>query len=133
MESTRRDFLKTAVVTGSVLGLSLDFPGILRAASAEEISASNAETTGYTYCDGCNHVPKCGIVYHRQGDVITRIYARTDFNYPANTLCSKGYAQLQEQYHPERLRYPLRRTTPKGEGPKWKRITWEEAIRETAD
>jgi anaerobic selenocysteine-containing dehydrogenase len=98
-----------------------------------ELEEATSETSAYTYCDGCNHVPKCGIVYHRQGEVITRLYARKDFNYPASTLCSKGYAQLQEQYHPERLRYPLKRTTPKGENPKWKRISWEEAIRETAD
>jgi anaerobic selenocysteine-containing dehydrogenase len=44
------------------------------------------------------------MVYYRRGPVITRVESRTDFNYPNNTLCSKGYAQLQEQYHPERLR-----------------------------
>ena len=133
MEQTRREFLKTAAVAGSSLTLGVGCPGILRATTPRETAASSSETTAYTYCDGCNHVPKCGIVYHRRGEVITRLYARKDFNYPANTLCSKGYAQLQEQYHPERLRYPLKRTTPKGKDPNWKRISWEEAIRETAD
>jgi len=117
MEQSRREFLKTAAVTSSSLALSFGSPGILRAASPEEKAASGSETSAYTYCDGCNHVPKCGIVYYRRGGVITRLYSRNDFNYPANTLCSKGYAQLQEQYHPERLRYPLKRTTPKGEAP----------------
>ena len=127
MEQTRREFLKTVTVAGSTTAL-LGPGGLFRTASAEERTAVVAEEKGYTYCDGCNHVPMCGIVYFRRGPVITRIEARTDHNYPHHTICSKGYAQLQDQYHPERLRSPLRRTNPKGETAKWKRISWDEAI-----
>ncbi len=70
----------------------------------------------------------CGMVYYRRGNVITRLETRQDHNYPNNTICSKGYAQLQEQYHPERLRYPLKRTNPKGRPARWQRISWDEAI-----
>ncbi len=132
MEQTRREFLKSLTVIGSSAVLLDEFPGLLRKASADELADLKTETTGYTYCDGCNHVPKCGMVYYRRGPVITRVQSRADFNYPNSTLCSKGYAQLQEQYHPERLRYPLKRTTPKGQPSKWVRISWNEALRLTA-
>ena len=132
MDQTRREFLKNIAVIGSSAILLDGYPGLLRKASAEELADVTTETTGYTYCDGCNHVPKCGIMYYRRGSVITRVQSRTDFNYPNNTLCSKGYAQLQEQYHPERLRYPLKRTAPKGQPPKWVRVSWDEALRITA-
>jgi anaerobic selenocysteine-containing dehydrogenase len=131
MNQTRREFLKTVVVASSGTAM-FGYAGLLRKASAEELAEIMRETRGYTYCDGCNQVPMCGIVYFRQGEVITRLESRRDFNHPANTLCSKGYAQLQEQYHPERLRYPLKRTAPKGEPAKWVRISWDEAIDTTA-
>lgn len=88
--------------------------------------------TRYTFCDGCNQVPKCGIVYRREGSVITHVRSRRDFDYPANTLCAKGYAQLQEHYHPDRLKFPLKRTAPKGEPARWERISWDEALTLTA-
>jgi anaerobic selenocysteine-containing dehydrogenase len=129
MKQTRREFLKDVVIVGSSSLLLCGAPGLLRKAKAAETGKLDAEVMKYTYCDGCNHVPKCGITYFLRGPVITRLQSRTDFNYPTNTLCSKGYAQLQEQYHPERLRFPLKRTTPKGEPPKWVRVSWDEALK----
>ncbi|MED5461894.1 MAG: molybdopterin-dependent oxidoreductase, partial [Pseudomonadota bacterium] len=38
-----------------------------------------------------------------------------------------GRARLEYQYHPERLRQPLKRVGERGEG-KWQAISWEEAI-----
>jgi anaerobic selenocysteine-containing dehydrogenase len=132
MKQTRREFLKTVAAASSGATM-LGYTGLLRKASADELAEIMKETKGYTYCDGCNHVPMCGITYFRRGEVITRLESRRDFNYPANTLCSKGYAQLQEQYHPARLRYPLKRTNPKGQPAKWVRISWDEAINTAAE
>ena len=48
--------------------------------------------------------------------------------------CAKSQASLQACYHPDRLRYPLKRTKPKGEhDPGWVRITWDEALQTCAD
>jgi formate dehydrogenase major subunit len=38
-------------------------------------------------------------------------------------LCPKGNAALQVVYHPDRLRYPMKR-----EKDSWQRISWREAI-----
>jgi anaerobic selenocysteine-containing dehydrogenase len=43
--------------------------------------------------------------------------------------CAKSQSSLQACYHPDRLRYPLKRTKPKGEhDPGWVCITWDEAL-----
>ncbi|MFH1075805.1 MAG: molybdopterin-dependent oxidoreductase, partial [Pseudomonadota bacterium] len=44
-------------------------------------------------------------------------------------LCPKSLAGVELVYHPERLKYPLKRTKPKtAADPGWERISWEEAL-----
>ncbi|MFW6063588.1 MAG: molybdopterin-containing oxidoreductase family protein, partial [Chloroflexota bacterium] len=48
-------------------------------------------------------------------------------------LCAKGRAAPELVYHKDRLRYPLKRTRPKGDpDPGWQRISWDEALDLTA-
>jgi anaerobic selenocysteine-containing dehydrogenase len=84
------------------------------------------EAVGYTFCDGCNEVPFCGIKFFKKGEVVTRIEPWPEF--PASPICSKAYATLQRLYNPNRLTYPMKRTNPKGStDPGFTRISWEEA------
>jgi anaerobic dimethyl sulfoxide reductase subunit A len=46
---------------------------------------------------------------------------------PQLRACTRGRAYLRRQYHPDRLRHPLRRVGPRGSGP-FKRIGWDEAL-----
>src|SRR5947208_14836143 len=46
-------------------------------------------------------------------------------------LCQKVARYLDRVYHPERLKYPMRRFGPKG-GSKFAKISWDEAIAEIA-
>ena len=41
--------------------------------------------------------------------------------------CPRGQAQLERQYHPDRLLYPLERTGPRGSG-QFRRISWDHAL-----
>lgn len=41
--------------------------------------------------------------------------------------CAKGYAQAQNLYDPNRLKYPMKRAGQRGEG-LWQRISWDEAL-----
>lgn len=66
------------------------------------------------------------LVYVRDG-TITRIEGDPDFPTNRGAMCSKGLAFKQLVYHPDRLKYPLKRAGQKGEG-KWERISWDEAL-----
>ncbi len=94
--------------------------------SSENRALAEGEEYGYTFCDGCNHVPFCGIRFIRRGDVVTHVEPWPEC--PAGPLCSKGYATLQRLYNPSRLQYPLQRTNPKGSAdPGFERISWDAA------
>lgn len=46
-------------------------------------------------------------------------------------LCGKVAQYLEREYHPDRLLYPMRRTSPKGEG-RFERISWDDALDQIA-
>lgn len=69
--------------------------------------------------------PGCGIIAHVKDGVLVKTEP-SDF--PGNRhICARGLAYPKWVYHPERLKYPLRRAGARGEG-KWERISWEEAL-----
>lgn len=45
--------------------------------------------------------------------------------------CNKGVCYAAMMTNPSRLKYPLKRVGPRGSG-KWKRVSWDEALREIA-
>jgi anaerobic selenocysteine-containing dehydrogenase len=47
-------------------------------------------------------------------------------------LCPKGKAAPKFFYHPDRLKYPLKRMGERGEN-QWERVTWDEALSQIAD
>jgi DMSO reductase family type II enzyme molybdopterin subunit len=47
-------------------------------------------------------------------------------------ICQKGLAWSLEMEAPDRIEYPMRRVRERGEG-RWERISWVEALTETAD
>src|SRR5512141_3193970 len=81
-----------------------------------------------TVCDpNCHASPRCGIDAHVVNGRIEKIEAGR-FPLPEydRRICAMGMARLEQQYHPDRLRYPLQRIGPRGAG-KWERISWDEA------
>ena len=42
-------------------------------------------------------------------------------------LCVKGKSAPELLYHPDRLKFPMKRAGSRGEN-KWQRITWDEAL-----
>ena len=47
--------------------------------------------------------------------------------HPPLPACARGVGQIERTYHPDRLKYPMRRTGPRGSG-QFERITWDEAL-----
>ncbi|MCL2756897.1 MAG: molybdopterin-dependent oxidoreductase [Coriobacteriia bacterium] len=125
---SRRKFVVGAAALGTAVGLSSTVGswGFNIFHPEEAFADSNAPIeVKYSYCDMCNHVPKCGLKCHVQEGKIVRVESRE--NYPNSPLCAKGIASLQELYDPNRLLVPKIRTNAKGEKSVWKDISWDEA------
>jgi anaerobic dimethyl sulfoxide reductase subunit A len=68
-------------------------------------------------------------VYVEEGE-IKRIAPDEEPDYlerPELRPCARGLSQVQRIYHPDRLRYPMKRVGERGKG-KFERISWEEAL-----
>ena len=123
---TRRSFAKLSasmavagLVGGAVRGEAL--------AAVEEPESREKVERIRTCCRGCGKM-ECGVwVTVRDGRAVAIEGDESSFQSMAN-CCSKSKASLQAAYHPDRLRYPMKRTNPKGEDPGWMRITWDEAF-----
>ena len=79
---------------------------------------------------GHNCGGRCVVNAHVTGGRITRISTdmrRWNPEHPPLPACARGVGQLERTYHPDRLRYPLRRTGPRGSG-QFERITWDDAL-----
>ncbi|OPY62107.1 MAG: Acetylene hydratase [Syntrophorhabdaceae bacterium PtaU1.Bin034] len=85
----------------------------------------NGTKTDFTGCALCYH--SCGMeVTIKDGKAVD---VRGQESHPLNKgkLCPKGQAAIEHLYHPDRLKYPLKRVD--GE---WKRISWDQAYSEIA-
>ena len=57
---------------------------------------------------------------------LTKVTGDHKHGYTKGLLCAKGYNYINNVYHPDRLKYPMRQY-PRGSG-QWQRISWTEAI-----
>lgn len=91
---------------------------------------SGAEIRTPGYCALC--VSTCGSVLVTKGGRF--IAQEPNPDHPTGqALCVKGKAAPEIVYNANRELYPLRRTRPKGDAdPGWQRISWDEALDETA-
>ena len=82
------------------------------------------------HCALC--IARCGCTYVTEGGRLVGL--EPDPTHPTGqALCAKGRAAPELVHHPDRLLHPLRRTRPKGDpDPGWQRISWDEALGETA-
>ncbi|CAM3554145.1 MULTISPECIES: molybdopterin-containing oxidoreductase family protein [Paenibacillus] len=74
----------------------------------------------------------CSLLLHKENGKIVKVTGNPDHPITQGAICNKVRNMAHRVYHPERVLYPLRRTGPKGAG-LFKRISWDEAIREIAD
>ncbi len=130
----RRCFLKiSAVFTGGLMA----FGGLAgcRQRSDEVALTGIPEKDGTTImrvgCPAHNCGGRCVLKLHVKDDKILRI--ETDdrpgdhVSDPQLRACIRGRAYRRRQYHPDRLKYPMKRTGKRGEA-KFERISWDEAL-----
>jgi len=127
----RRDFLKLAGATGVVAGVALT-PGDVVLNALQKVAPISIPTaTGVTqtfrtaHCNNCDG--SCGLEVTVIDGNITRISNAT-FNNPdfPPRVCLRGISNIQYVYHPDRLKYPMKSTGPRGSG-QWEQISWDEA------
>ena len=83
----------------------------------------------YTTCISCHG--GCGVKVTTEDGVIVHIEGDPN-SLTRGTMCAKGLSSIQHVDNPYRLKYPIKRSGPKGSG-KWERITWDEALDTIAD
>ena len=69
----------------------------------------------------------CGVWVHVENGRVTKITGDRASPLSGGYVCSKGRASVEYLYHPDRLRYPLKRAGARGEN-KWEQISWDEAL-----
>lgn len=134
LNMTRRSFVKTAAVSAAVAAVAGAASPTAALAENENAAATESAVTRIrSCCRGCGKV-ECGVwVYVQDGKVI-RTEGDEDCFLTMGNHCSKGQASIQAAYHPDRIKYPMKRTNPKGDDdPGWVRISWDEAYQTIAD
>ena len=76
-------------------------------------------------CRGCHGV--CGVLLHMEDGKLKKVTGDPDSPTSQGHLCVKGKSAPELLYHPDRLKYPIKRVGARGEN-KWQRITWDEAL-----
>lgn len=81
-------------------------------------------------CRMCHGV--CGVHVHVEDGRVVKVTGDPEHPMSRGYICSKGRASPDLLYHPDRLRHPLRRVGKRG-GNRWERISWDEALEQTAE
>lgn len=68
----------------------------------------------------------CGILAHVKGDRVIKLEPAEFPDERDRRICLRGLSSLDITYHPDRIKYPLKRIGERGEG-KFERISWDEA------
>jgi len=132
---SRRGFLKA----GSA-AVALPFVLSSRASAAKEtatgLEQTNAAERVVQTCSTFDCGGKCDIRAHVADGVVTQITTRPDEaldpQMPVMRACVRGRSYRKFVYHPDRLKYPMKRVGKRGEG-KFERISWDEATTLIAD
>lgn len=133
----RRSFLKVSGATaGAVAAVGLASRGntVLKALAVTDEATTAAAQDEQIFSGACrgNCAGGCFVNIHvRDGKVVkTSMRALPDPQY--NRICVRGLTHMERIYHPNRLKYPMKRVGERGEG-KFERITWDEAITTITD
>jgi len=80
------------------------------------------------YASSCRFCPAgCGILVRVSEGRAKKIEGNPLHPVNRGKLCARGHAILQELYHPDRIKQPLKRTGARGSG-EFKTISWEEGL-----
>jgi anaerobic selenocysteine-containing dehydrogenase len=122
----RRSFIKLSAMAAAATTVGATVPSAL--AESGSSAGGNGEVQRIrTCCRGCGKM-ECGVWAIVQDGKVIRVEGDESAFQSMGNCCTKSQASIQACYHPDRLKYPLKRTNPKGSSdPGWQRISWDEA------
>lgn len=129
MKLDRRKFL---VLSGAAAG-SVALGDLLDPLSGADLVGSQVLPDGTQVIPVvCNHNcgGRCVLTAHVKDGVLVRITtddSADSAQSPQLRACLRGRATRNRLYHPDRLKYPMKRTGRRGEG-RFERISWDQAI-----
>ena len=127
---TRRSFLKASAITGAAATLGFAASPSNALAEGEDESSEEDVQRIRSCCRGCGKV-ECGVWVTVQDGVVIKSEGDESNAHSRGHCCAKSQASMLALYHPDRLRYCLKRTNPKGEDdPGWVRISLADAFDE---
>ncbi|HJQ58638.1 MAG TPA: molybdopterin-dependent oxidoreductase [Vineibacter sp.] len=92
--------------------------------------APRAGETIVTSTCGHNCGGRCVVNAHVADGRIVKISTdpgRWNPELPPLPACARGVGQIERTYHPDRLKYPMRRVGPRGSG-RFERVSWDDAL-----
>ena len=129
IELDRRLFLKLSGAAAGSLAVSEVFgPLALEHIFPSEIKGDGTRVLSVLCNNNCGG--RCHLTAHIKNGVVVRISADDSPDLaerPQLRPCLKGRAMRNRLYHPDRLRYPMKRVGMRGEG-KFQRISWDETV-----
>lgn len=130
----RRCFLKWSAALGGGMVISSTFLGCINKLREQGVVTTEAGFDGFIIRTGCpahNCGGRCVLKLFVKDHTIIRIETDDrpgdEIHDPQLRACVRGRAYRRRQYHPDRLKYPMKRTGKRGEG-KFERISWDEAL-----
>ena len=134
LDFSRRDVLKTSA---ALFTLPFIMSNKTEAdTKAPTLSVSEETERIVATCSTFDCGGKCDIRAHVADGVVKQITSRPDNELdpemPIMRACVRGRSYRKFVYHPDRLKYPMKRVGKRGEG-KFERISWAEAVTLIAD
>lgn len=134
MEIKRRDFLKITAAAGAVATVGLPKLNAFAAGHAPKTGEPPAGEWVPSTCMGCT--AWCPVEFYVQEGRIVKVRGNQLSKANNGYCCPRGHLMIQQTYDPDRIKVPMKRTTPvkgKGVDPKFVPISWDEALDIVAD
>lgn len=130
---TRRNFLKTASLAAASVPLSKVVAkaetGVAKAPLTQSGSFNDTQTVTGGICEMCFW--RCQLVGKVRDGRLVKLEGNPKSIDNGAAICARGNAGIKMLYDPDKLKYPMKNVGKRG-APKWKRISWDEALDECA-
>ncbi len=130
---TRRKFLQTASIAAASVPLSkvaTAKAGVAKSPFTAPGSFAETKTAVGGICEMCFW--RCQLVGKIRDNKLVKLEGNPKSIDNGTSICARGNSGIKLLYDPDRLKYPMKNVGERGK-PKWKRISWKEALDECGD